>query len=242
VAYAVFAIEVDPAPKFQLGTYLRMGLSDEEAADPTAIEIMRSEYTAWAVGHGLADIAEAIASYLDRVCQAFGGRLGYAGPFRQFERLGVDKKLAALPKITLPQIGIDAVQTVVLARNCLVHRHGFVGEADCNSGRELNLRWLGPKLTHMLPTGEVDYDLDYRGPARLPGGSPFRLTTVEIQRSFPLEPAGSQADRPLHVFLVPAGSAEGAVDRGQAHLLSFIECHARLQRNGLTRWPTRSRT
>jgi hypothetical protein len=191
VAFAVAAIENDPSPKFQLGTVVRMGLSDEEAADPDTISRMRWEYRAWVVGHALADISECIATFLNEIVGSDAGAFGYTGPYDRFERLGLDRKLEALPVLTLDGDYKAAIHSVTRARNCLIHRHGVVGERDCNDGGALVLTWRGIKLMKILPEGLVEFDPSHRGPATEKRGDMVELSVVGVEKRFPL---GSRLD------------------------------------------------
>lgn len=191
VAYAVAAIENDPSPKFQLGTAVRMGLSDEEVINPDAIARMRWEYRAWAVGHALADISESIATFLNELVRAEARAFGYTDRFDKFERLGLDLKLRALPVLGLDEDYQSAIESMTRARNCLVHRHGIVGDRDCNDSGELVLAWRGIKLFKVQPTGLVEFDPSHRGPATQQTGDTVQLLVTGIERRFPL---GSRLD------------------------------------------------
>ena len=192
VAYAVATIEADAAPRFQLGTSLRMGLNDDEVNDPKAVALMRWEYRAWVVGHGLADIAESLGTFLNRLVEANPTAVGFSGQLRAFERLGLDKKYdALLPSMTIEGPFQEAVWSLTRARNCLIHRHGVVGTPDCNQGNELVLRWVGPQISREADDGYEEIEAAHRGPAGDRPGTMMRLSVDSIERRFA---SGSRLD------------------------------------------------
>jgi len=191
VAYAVNAIENDPVPRFQLGTMVRMGLSDEKVANADTISRMRWEYRAWVVGHALADISESIATFLNELVRADAAAFGYTDQFARFERLGLDLKLKALPALTLEDDYKVALESITRARNCLIHRHGVVGERDCNDHEDLVLTWRGIKLFKVKPEGLVEFDPSHRGPASQQHGDKLQILVTGIERRFSL---GSRLD------------------------------------------------
>ena len=184
VAYAVAAIEGDDQPRFQLGTAVRMGLSDEEVASPAVVARMRWEYRAWVIGHALADVLESIAGFLNELVKARPQRLGYEDRYEKFERLGLDRKLKALPSLGLDADYVIALESLTRARNCFIHRHGVVGQKDCNSNAELLLQWRGIKLFNVTPGGTVEFDPSHRGPATQHQGQMVRLEIAGIERRF----------------------------------------------------------
>lgn len=185
-AYAVSKIESDPHPIFQLGTALRMGLSDEEINDPKVISIMKWEYRTWVIGHALTDISESIASLLDYLVTLDATTLGYTGKYKTFERKGVNLKFQALKKVEIDQDYQNALECINFARNCLIHRHGIVHKNDCNGNNELLLKWIGPELSHVTPMGDVKFDKTHRGPATQNKGDMVRLNVSVIERRFPI--------------------------------------------------------
>lgn len=191
VAYAVAAIENDLNPTFQLGTAVRMGLSDEEVINPDAIARMRWEYRAWAVGHALADISESIATFLNELVRAEANSFGYTDRYDKFERLGLDLKVRALPVLALDEDYQSAIESMTRARNCLIHRHGIVGDRDCNDNGELVLTWRGIKLFKVQSSGIVEFDPSHRGPAAQQRGDTVQILITGIERRFPL---GSRLD------------------------------------------------
>lgn len=164
VAYAIAAIERDPTPVFQLGTPLRMGLSDEEALDPAAIAIMQHEYRAWVVGHGLADISEAVASLLNSLVLAEPVAMGYSGAYSKFERLGLELKVRELPGLNLDSDYVEAIKSITRARNCLIHRHGVVDQKDCLEGAShLEICWRGVNFYVDEADGPQEIPANHRG-------------------------------------------------------------------------------
>jgi hypothetical protein len=186
VAYAVAAIEQDKKPRFQLGTAIQMGLSNEEIANPSVIARMRWEYRAWIIGHGLADISESIATLLNELVMAQLKSFGYKDQYKKFERLGLDLKVKALPALNLDADYLLAIESLTRARNCLIHRHGVVAQTDCNSGNEFLLRWRGFRLFKVTPEGPVEFDPAHRGPATQVPGDMVKLEVARIERRFGL--------------------------------------------------------
>lgn len=191
VAYAVAALEKDEKPAFQLGTSIRMGLSDEDVNDPDVIARMRWEYRAWVIGHALAEISESIATFLNVLVRAEGKALGYNERYEKFERLGLNLKLKALPLLTLDDDYQSAIESVTSARNCLIHRHGIVGDRDCNVTGELVLTWRGIKLFRVQPDGLVEFDPSHRGFVTQKAGDMVQILVTGIERKFGI---GSRLD------------------------------------------------
>lgn len=186
LAYAVAAIENDPQPRFQLGTMVRMGLSDHDAADPDAIARMRYEYTAWVIGHALADISEAIATFLNELVRLEPRIFECTERHERFERLGLDLKLGALPALVLAPDYRSAVESVTKARNCLTHRHGVVADRDCNVAGELVLTWRGIKLSRVQSPTPVEVDPAHRGPVMERDGDAVQILITSVERRFSL--------------------------------------------------------
>jgi hypothetical protein len=185
VAYAVAALERDTAPTFQLGTAMRMGLSDQEVADPVAIDIMRHEYNAWVVGHGLADISESLATFLNELVQVSSAEMGVTQAYTKFERLGLDLKVRELPLLNLDQDYLDAIESITRARNCLIHRHGIVGERDCNAGSsELHLSWRGVRLYSDKGSGLIEIDANHRGGFTRDEHGMIHLRVERVERKY----------------------------------------------------------
>lgn len=193
VAYAVAALERDPKPTFQLSTIVHMGLTDQEANDPVAIEIMKMEYRTWVVGHALADISESIATLLNGIVKADASLFGLTDHFNSFERFGLDRKLDALPNLNLDADYKAAIDSLTKARNCLIHRHGIVASSDCNGNQELVLTWRGIIMSQTGPNGEneVEFEPSYRGTLDHPEGGFVKLQVSGVARKFQL---GSRVD------------------------------------------------
>lgn len=186
VAYAVAAMEGDASPKFQLGTAVRMGLADEEVADANVIARMRWEYRSWVIGHALADISESIATFLNALVEFDPQAFGCTEPYKRFERLGLDLKLKALGAFVIDADYQVAIESITRARNCLIHRHGIVGERDCNGVGQLVLSWRGIALYHITPAGLVEFAPSHRGPAAQQQGQAIQLKVIGIERAFAL--------------------------------------------------------
>ncbi len=184
-AYAISTLEKDLEPTFQLGTVLRMGLSDDEVKNPAILAQMRWEYKVWALGHALADISEYLATLLNELTYHVGAELGCSQAFRKFERLGLDKKFEALTELDLEHEYQTIVESVVRSRNCLVHRHGIVGDKDCNEINELSLTWIGIKVYKLQQGNLLEFDPSHRGPAVL-SGETVQAVVAHIERRFRL--------------------------------------------------------
>ena len=137
----------DIAVQLLVVPHARMGLDE-----------IRSEFRRWILEAGFREVVEAIGPALESVRQigvicSFGGKLTGADwnervvlPYGRFERLTLVDKLDRLVELCgadiLPEL-TDAVLSINVARNCLVHRCGVVGDRDTNTsdGSTLQVRW-----------------------------------------------------------------------------------------------------
>ncbi len=163
-----------------------MGLSDAEVLDPVAIQIMRHEYASWIAGNGLADGTEVISALLNNLVAQVPHILGFSGEFRKFERLGLELKLDATTNILLKSEYYVVVKSLNRARNCLVHRHGIVGVADCEGTGKLSLAWIGPVLRVRQGANWQEVGPLHRGGFNRGDHGMVLLQVKNIDRYFPL--------------------------------------------------------
>jgi hypothetical protein len=136
---------------------------------PRAPDEVRPETAAWIVGCALRDFLEETSNLLEetrRMCAAltFSGRervpeaelyAAVEGQRDAFDRFTFPRKVEYLRE----QYGdvldarIEHVETLVRARNCLVHRLGMVAQRDCNDGAQLVVRWRAFELHVREPGG-----------------------------------------------------------------------------------------
>jgi hypothetical protein len=130
------------------------------------LDKLRSDFRTWVVGSGIRDCVEQVLLYLDEVRHiATLFSLGanptilttdwnrmFGDEQRAFHRLGFQRKLKALAEISsiLIPVHYDAVISINRARNCLVHRNGYVQAQDTNEGDELVVRYLRIELGAVL--------------------------------------------------------------------------------------------
>ena len=144
----VMAFEYGPAPQW----------SDEQA---------RLAFDSWVLSSGFRDLAEITTHFLGSVHSVAGmGALnriqaasGHVTPAEwksqvidqetRFEKANLPDKLRLLTEdrdIKIPELAVTHLATLYRVRNCLVHRDGFVQEADLTTDSSLVARWL-----HLTP-------------------------------------------------------------------------------------------
>jgi hypothetical protein len=158
--FAGFAINAANDPRLT-EFHLRSKASLRFLPDPTSPGLLAShkkKFAIWALGNGFREAMEAFGVTLDRIYEAClaadeaaQGREGRADPkaletFRG--RAGIYGKVRTLrEKFQLETSIPDDFRSLNLARNCLSHRRGIVGEQDCNEDGQLVLRFLTMELS-----------------------------------------------------------------------------------------------
>lgn len=153
--FAGFAINSANDPRLT-EFHLRRKASIRFVPDPASPELLAShkqEFAIWALGNGFREAMEAFGVTLDRIYEAClaaddaaQGREGRADTktLEDFRgRAGIYGKVRILREEFHLETGIpDDFRSLNLARNCLSHRRGIVGEQDCNEDKQLVLRFL----------------------------------------------------------------------------------------------------
>lgn len=164
--FAGFAINAANDPRLT-EFHLRHKASMRFVSDPTSPELLAShkkEFAIWALGNGFREAMEAFGVTLDRIYEAClaadeaaQGREGRADPkaledFRA--RAGIYGKVRILrEKFHLETSIPDDFRSLNVARNCLSHRRGIVGEQDCNEDGQLVLRLLTMEVSLVRADG-----------------------------------------------------------------------------------------
>jgi hypothetical protein len=158
--FAGFAINAANDPRLT-EFHLRSKASLRFVPDPTSPELLAShkkEFAIWALGNGFREAMEAFGVTLDRIYEAClaadeaaQGREGRADPkaledFRA--RAGIYGKVRIVREEFQLETSIpDDFRSLNLARNCLSHRRGIVGEQDCNEDGQLVIKFLTMELS-----------------------------------------------------------------------------------------------
>lgn len=125
---------------------------------PRPLDVVRPEAALWLVGCTLRDWLEELFLYLVEVRRSYALVLAFRGfdvPLRseefnemqretaRFDGLGFPGKVEALREDfgAILGDGLPYVETLVKARNCLVHRLGIIAQRDCNDGGSLVVHW-----------------------------------------------------------------------------------------------------
>lgn len=164
IAHALNASSAAPRSDVRLAGFMQ--LVDVPALESTAdLERFRERYQIWVVRNGLRDLVAAMEAFLNSMHTLLVDAQRHLGVFgrqkvrdlvREFERFGVSKKLRAMHRHFGLETNLLAyVDSLTSARNCITHRHGIVGTADCDASGALYLRWLGVDATISEGDGTV---------------------------------------------------------------------------------------
>jgi len=184
-AFGISAEEKEPAPRFQLDTAIRFGITDEDANRPAVIKLMRDEYRAWITGNALAGMSEAIATMLDEFVVREPDIWQCGVGVDRFKMRGLEKKLAKLPRLNIDADLLATLQDVTAVRNCLVHRHGIVGPDDRLLAGHLSFRYRAYRVFVDSPNGLIELDDAHRGPAAAGNVRSGQLRCEPAVLSFP---------------------------------------------------------
>lgn len=171
---------------------------------PTS-EALVADYRAWILGSVFRDVVEAVGqccteAYLalllmQMVTSHAEGSLSWGdyqekvlGPTATFRKtVGLPKKLDKLNALSpgvVPDIA-EHVKSLNLARNCLVHRHGVVGQPDVNTPDEsaLRVRWRNMVFIARGPDGTEERI----GPGSIvQGGWAIYSRVIDHEKVFPV--------------------------------------------------------
>jgi hypothetical protein len=166
----------------------------------SVVEEWKSQFRIWIVGSAFRELVEHLCLLLDRI---FYCTLKFAEPsskvtFKEFERMGLDKKLTCLSKEFGNSTKLDSpLATFYPVRTCFVHRLGRVGSKDVTSG-PLKLEWASIRLFISTPSGEIEFSLEARHAHQieLPEGGAIMAQPLALRsRSFVL---GDSIDLTAH--------------------------------------------
>jgi hypothetical protein len=190
------AEEASPA-KYKLPTIVRMSFVPDEI-EPGEAAGYKKEFGMWIVGSALRDLIDHISIFLDQLfeaCWYFERHRAQTKPShinqerKRFSGKSAADKIAYLKKT----FGVDAAFGTYIAglknaRNCLVHRLGFVGAQDCEPGTTtLTLRWLGMEVVGVLENGKTErIPPGQREPFGFSDAATVNVLRAERVKEFPL--------------------------------------------------------
>jgi hypothetical protein len=136
------------------------------------VVVLRDEFSQWIVEQGIREAIESIQLCLEKAriyCAAVDlcgegkpilqeqFQSGVYGFKKKFHRYGLPEKIEHLSKTygqkTIPK-SYSHIQTINLARNCLVHRNGIVGDRECGDSDELIITWARLEMYFQPNDGE----------------------------------------------------------------------------------------
>lgn len=145
-------------------------------------ETLKTEFHDWVLINGFRDASESISSFLEETYAVLAlwqlidrqnannhllgddwNELVIQGA-KRFHRLGLPDKIEYLKAQNL-EIENDLISNILsinIARNCLVHRDGFVGGKDFNSKESLNVSWKRMSLILMDESGEKEIQIPHQ--------------------------------------------------------------------------------
>lgn len=138
----------------------------------------RMAWTQWILKNGFRDIAELISVVLEEACQVLtlytlldrqtaGEKLSttdFAGrdkDIARFHRLSLSDKLdwlLAQSSFSIPDEKLEEIMSINVARNCLGHRSGIVGERDITHNGMLVVMWLGMDTVVQTEGKEIPFE------------------------------------------------------------------------------------
>ena len=168
---------------------------------PTAEEI-RQEFAAWILAAGFRESIEAFQQFLEgihfvKAAQDFLGLSqrsegeiavwldGWKTSEARFHKLSLPGKLDALAKesgLSLSEEYHASILSLQAARNCLVHRRGFVAGLDCSGGTHIAVKWRRPRIVLSGPTGTRETGL----PTKAQAGEKMQMWFPIRDKEFPL--------------------------------------------------------
>jgi hypothetical protein len=156
---------------FSIATPLKFGIGEQDAKDDHVVELLKSDYIAWIAAVGFGQLADLLSLYLDDVYILLsmyglvgGKRTNVLKDFRQFNKKSLNEKIKIIEDMySLGSIYTDVISSMTKIRNCIIHRHGIVGNEDLNEPGKATVRWKGADfmITGSKP-GKVPPD--QRGP------------------------------------------------------------------------------
>lgn len=117
------------------------------------VKKIKIEFKDWIISNGFQEFLGSFEVFLDNIHFVYLNILTSKHEITQsdatkkhksFKMKGVKKKLIALEKISNSKSKFfDHIETINIARNCLVHRRGLIEKKDLNFDKHFNLTWLG---------------------------------------------------------------------------------------------------
>jgi hypothetical protein len=164
---------------------------------PRALDVVKPETTRWLIASAFRDWVEDIAGYFEQLRQldAVMGlsdretfteedlRAAVDAPARAFDKLQFHEKVARLTAQDLLGAHATHILSINAARNCLVHRRGFVGDRDvaASADRTLRVTWISLRLAARSPDGAVR---DVVPGMILEGGTDIIARTIPVERVY----------------------------------------------------------
>lgn len=163
----------------------------------------KQEFRRWIIQNGLRELLENYEAYLLKLydvclrCEVSAGKTtGEVAQkrFKRFDRSGFGEKLDFLNSVGIATKNIDHLKTLYDLRNCLTHRQGIVGPADCKDDKvpgNLIVRWTGFDIEGQDPNGVVQplaapYNAPINEAVYFPEGGNIIITTCVRRLELPI--------------------------------------------------------
>lgn len=172
---------------------------DTSDVTPEILKQYREGFVEWVIGNGLQELVEQFSLFLDDVYYY----LQCAGPnpkrsqieskMTSFENKNMHAKLKEFTKLNVATQLLSGFETLVKARNCLVHRGGIVGKGvqgkrDFNdtslTERRLTLKWKVLEPIILMPNGEKEAFLQSVSDIKYPIGSRIEFSVADRIKTF----------------------------------------------------------
>lgn len=162
------------------------------------VEEVKTEFRLWIEACAFRELCEVLEVYLTQLYSfasfmraSTDGRIPSGFQLvipNAFDRRGLTAKLKTLEDdFAISSRYSNFLGTLWDARNCLVHRRGYVGAQDLNDGDRLTIRWIGLTTKFIENGTEIEYVL--RHDVELPdtrAGGQIVAVVDERSRSFPV--------------------------------------------------------
>ena len=165
-------------------------------ADSDTIQHYKEEFELWIIENGFRELLERFALFLDSIhYHALILKISYEGIEQAkckklqetFEKKGVGGKLKLLEKnFNMNFQYAHYLETLTIARNCLTHRLGVIGEKDCNSTDNFELKWKSFDIVAEEINGNnsINLSLPFADPIYFENESTIKVISVDRIRRY----------------------------------------------------------
>jgi hypothetical protein len=180
--------------KYELTDVTQLQLVPPDVNSETLAKF-KDEFGIWIVACGLRELIETFAVYLDAIHNAC--------LFMAFHKQKVPGTEAEKFRKTFPYEGLedkmkhlgerfsvrcerpDLLLSINQARHCLTHRRGIVGQEDCGTSAQLQVKWIGMEVFIETPSGEIiPFQAGSKQDIYLSDGGTVKLRFPERSESF----------------------------------------------------------